>query len=496
MFKAAENAPPPTLVEFLNTLPSPLTTALVGLAPYIAQLRHWAQVVSWRSSWEDSWLALGLLWSVCLLAEFGFRYILPVAILVVLLVARYRTKPNTAPPLVTEDTLQRAISDLSAIYALIPVSNPLAHFGTLVSSVSLTQLLRISAILYIPYLILTYLVRLRVLAALVGTILLTWRARWAALLRHALWRSAFMRWTVYRAWSILSGEPLPAPAISPLSATSVSADASTPTATLRFLFTVYENQRWWMGLDWTAALLPGERPSWCSFTQHPTAPPSIFSLPAPTTVYVLDDKGQRLRRVARWQWAEPEWRVVVHREGSVRTRVERPLPREDAAGGVSASRILRAAAAGKTSRSPERHKEELELRAAGDKEKEKEGYASGESEDDGQEPYTDPDGWIYADNKWEGGSSKGGMGKYTRYRRWTRVAILTETVEAAEPGETGIQRDDVEDQATTADSRHGRAPSLDEKASIKSDGSHEDDDSDQSRLRRRLKAAVRSATLS
>lgn len=73
MSKVTDNAPPPTLVEFLNTLPSPLTTALVGLAPYIARIRHWAQVVSWRSSWEDSWLALGLLWAVCLLAEFSLR---------------------------------------------------------------------------------------------------------------------------------------------------------------------------------------------------------------------------------------------------------------------------------------------------------------------------------------------------------------------------------------------------------------------------------------
>ncbi|OCH91796.1 hypothetical protein OBBRIDRAFT_704697, partial [Obba rivulosa] len=441
MSKAVENAPPPTLVEFLNTLPSPLTTALVGLAPYIARIRHWAQVLSWRSSWEDSWIALGALWAVCLLAEFGFRYILPLAILVVLLVARLWMKPNAAPPLVTEDTLQRAISDLSTIHSLLPASHQLAPLSSL-SSISLKTLLRISVILYIPYLILTYLVRLRVLVALTGTVLLTWRARWAALLRRALWRSAFVRWTLYRGWSLLSGEPLPPPSLSPLSTASVSADPSSPTATLRFLFTIYENQRWWVGIDWTAALLPGERPSWCSVTQQPVAPPSAFTLPAPTTVYVRDEKGQRLRRTARWKWAEPEWRVVVHREGTARSRVERPLPREEPAGTGSATRILRAAAASRANRSPERIKEELELGNTGGSAKEK-GGPEGEGEDGGEEvPYTDSDGWIYADNKWEGGCSKGGMGKYTRYRRWTRVAVLTETTEPAEPGETGIQRDE------------------------------------------------------
>jgi len=54
---------------------------------------------------------------------------------------------------------------------------------------------------------------------------------------------------------------------------------------------------------------------------------------------------------------------------------------------------------------------------------------------------TDPEGWVYGDNKWEGASGKGGMGKYTRYRRWTRIAILTETVELVGPGEFGVLRD-------------------------------------------------------
>ncbi len=29
-----------------------------------------------------------------------------------------------------------------------------------------------------------------------------------------------------------------------------------------YQFSIFENQRWWVGLDWTAALLPQERPSW------------------------------------------------------------------------------------------------------------------------------------------------------------------------------------------------------------------------------------------
>jgi hypothetical protein len=52
-----------------------------------------------------------------------------------------------------------------------------------------------------------------------------------------------------------------------------------------------------------------------------------------------------------------------------------------------------------------------------------------------KEPLTDPDGWVYADNKWEMPSPKGGLGKYTRYRVWTRCAVLVEDIEELEDEE-------------------------------------------------------------
>lgn len=74
MSKAADTSAVPPLAEFLNTLPSPLVTALVGLAPHIARFRRVAQVLSWKTTWEDSWIALGILWAVCLFAETAVRY--------------------------------------------------------------------------------------------------------------------------------------------------------------------------------------------------------------------------------------------------------------------------------------------------------------------------------------------------------------------------------------------------------------------------------------
>ena len=63
----------PVLVDFLNSVPTPLTAVLVGLAPYISRIRYAAETISWKSSWVDSWLALAGWWAVCLLAELGLR---------------------------------------------------------------------------------------------------------------------------------------------------------------------------------------------------------------------------------------------------------------------------------------------------------------------------------------------------------------------------------------------------------------------------------------
>lgn len=291
-----------------------------------------------------------------------------------------------------------------------------------------------------PYLLLTFFVPLRILLAVAGTVLFTWRARWASLLRRGLWRSAHVRWAVYRGWAIISGQA-PSPNLAtlrtatPASVASAESPAEPPAHAVRFLFTVNENQRWWVGLDWTAALLPGERPSWCSASLQPMQPPAAFALPAPTTVYMRNADGTRAKRTARWRWAEPEWRVVVHKEGEPAARVERPLPKEEPLSTTAsgAARMLRAAGKmreGSISGSPERPKDKDRENDEG------EYHVGGEDEDEEEELFTDPDGWVYADNKWEGASAKGGMGKvclsYIRYMLADRTTIAVHALQTVD----------------------------------------------------------------
>jgi hypothetical protein len=252
----------------------------------------------------------------------------------------------------TEVSVQTAMGHLAALLVLLPSSPALPSFLSS-STLPSAALFRACALASIPYLILTHLVPIRVLVGLLGTIILTYRAPFAQLLRAALWRSAFVRWAVYRSWAELTGKPITSPNPIPPAVAARSAN-TTVTAQVQFAFMVYENQRWWMGLDWTAALLPGERPSWCSASQAPLPPPAAFALPAPTTAFLPVDGAPNTReqRTATWAWADPEWRFVVRREGESHVDVEGADNME-----------------------------------------------------------TDADGWVYGDNKWESHSGKGGLTK-------------------------------------------------------------------------------------
>ncbi|KAH7913175.1 integral peroxisomal membrane peroxin-domain-containing protein [Hygrophoropsis aurantiaca] len=445
----ALSSAPSTLLEFVNTVPPALTSELVALAPYIRLTRRCAEILSWKSHWEEHWLALAAWWAFCLLSEPTLRLFLPIAFLFVFGIRRWtsnRTSSSTAPVVVTEATLQATLSDIATIRSLLPVpSLSLARFP------SPSTLLRLTTILYPPYLLFTYFVPLRVSIALCGTFIFTYRAQWAVNSRASIYRSAHIRWGFYRIYALLSGVHLPPPLTSspPLAQSSLTSKSLIgevdgtvlPSPNLRFLFTVYENQRWWMGLDWTAALLPGERPSWCGASQAPLPPPSSFNLPAPAVSYIAVGSGGRAKRTAHWEWEEPEWRVMVKKEGHEGVwRVEKTPPKdkdEESAG--TALRMLRAARGrDSASASPNLNAESPER----DKGKSSEQHTEDPFAPPIQEEefLTDLDGWIYGDNKWESGSNKGGMGKYTRYRRWTRIAILVETIELVGPGDVGIVR--------------------------------------------------------
>ncbi|WFD36752.1 hypothetical protein MCUN1_003639 [Malassezia cuniculi] len=262
----------------------------------------------------------------------------------------------------------------------------------------------------------------------VGLIALTWCAPWAKLLRMTLWRSAIFRHSILSVLSLLSGSETLALAwrtSRPFHRREKKKVGSVQEYETRFEFAIFENQRWWIGLDWTAALLPNERPSWSDSDNNPVAPPAAFTLPRPSRSYTPSQQHPGLvdSRVSEWRWVDPEWTVdgaqfitsTVYKPHDVETDEKRV--REANATGAAA-----------VTDATDRHHEEAQALAL---DEDVPGLA--------RNPVTmsvDPEGWEYGDNSWDKLSKTNGIGRYTRRRRWIRRAVLVQTVEK------GIKRTD------------------------------------------------------
>ncbi|KAI8583952.1 hypothetical protein K450DRAFT_220769 [Umbelopsis ramanniana AG] len=77
---------------------------------------------------------------------------------------------------------------------------------------------------------------------------------------------------------------------------------------LVFKFEIYENQRWWLGVDWTSNMMPGERTPWTDSHNDPIPSKSAFHLPEPTTT-VTEQNDEHIMTVKEWKWVEPDWWV-------------------------------------------------------------------------------------------------------------------------------------------------------------------------------------------
>ena len=260
----------------------------------------------------------------------------------------------------------------------------------------------------------------RVVLAL-GTVALSWHSRPARVSRAILWRSR----TVRRIVAIITGLSLSPQTLTPTSstrktprqpnyppktaheiATSLAArrshtngaiippnitstphdpkSSAAPPESICFTFTLYENQRRWLGIGWTSSMLAYERAAWTDEHLNPVAPKDKYKLP--------EVEGG----VAKWRWAEDSaWEVDMGSEDEAETH-RGDIHRKRSRGGSSASTSSKVSSA-----------------------------KSRADEDEAR-------GWVFYDNKWlHGRRGVDGWGRYTRRRRWVRDAELVELDPAA-----------------------------------------------------------------
>ncbi|KAK5734457.1 hypothetical protein LTR17_008958 [Elasticomyces elasticus] len=341
----------------LVATPPQVTRALAYSHPFILPLNHIAGLLSWTTgdAWE-SFLLLSTFWFGVLYGDDVVRWAGPVVVVAALMLGMYsrrysplsstlwsgqekkvkRRRPESEQRKSLDEILETLQTFTGRCDVLLDPFLRLTEFLSTQSSATsattrpaLTSLfLRILALT--PIWILLTLPPLHIISTkrvllVLGTIGLSWHSRPARVTRTLLWRSRIVR----NALSIITGltfaGPTPSTAPTPQAVTTKTKETKTATPGVsanakpgvRFAFTLYENQRRWLGLGWTASLLAYERQAWTDEHLTETSDITLFSLP--------DTESE----TTKWRWVPgSDWKV----EGAV-TEKERSAKRIGGGGG-------------------------------------------------------------------------------------------------------------------------------------------------------------------
>ncbi|KAM0750564.1 hypothetical protein T439DRAFT_356317 [Meredithblackwellia eburnea MCA 4105] len=460
-----ENEPTPT--DLLLSTPPAILKLLTLTSPVIQSLTTFVQLVTWtHPSFFSSLLVLLAWWAICLFGRLFLLYGVNGGILAYVVwqyvtsassrysssstgagsTSRSRRGPATLTPASYTSLLHSSQLLASHVHTLrTSILHPIAshfsfsplHPGTPVPAYS-TAWLAITS--YPFYLLLTYFVPLNLIFLVIGSVGILWNAPFFKTLRTSLTKSAFVRWVGRLVLRVMRGEVGGARkewqrtksgvgipgllgrrkkqgVVDEKPVKSVAVNGGDEAEDVQLQFTVFENQRWWMGLDWTHALLPGERASWTDASLNPSSPPASFALPPPSVTYTPSptkaDPHSRIKLTTEWKWIDPEWKV--HRSGSSLPVPGSPTTASPSAPLPSPSTLPISPSVNEINSNDI---ETLFLNWA-----------------------VDDEGWQYGDNHFEKMGPKGGLGKYTRRRAWVRKAGLVERSERVSGSPSSTERD-------------------------------------------------------
>ena len=325
----------------LVATPPQVTRALAYSHPFILPINKLVGLISWSTSdpWE-SFLLLASFWGIVLYGDVVLRWAAPLLLVVLLMLGMYsrRYSPLSSTQwLSVEGTMrhERKESDGKVRHhkSLDEILETLKSF-TLRCNILLDPLLRLTDFLstqttatsastrpaltamFLRILFLLpiwyaltlpplYLITTKRVMLLVGSLILSWHSRPAMVSRTILWRSRFVRKTC----SAITGLDLNSSsgglrkqsthaAAAALATKAAAKNPSSKPQGIRFTFTLYENQRRWIGIGWTNNLLAYERSSWTDEQLNAAVPKEDFELPEV-------DGG-----IAKWRWVDgSKWTV-------------------------------------------------------------------------------------------------------------------------------------------------------------------------------------------
>lgn len=337
----------------LLATPPQVTRALAYSHSFILPLNHFVGLLSWTTGdpWE-SFLLVASFWFVVLYGNTVLRYAGPLVLVALLTFGMYtrRYSPLSSSVLTGEKQKKKAhkrgsSDELKQRKSLDEILDTLQTF-TARCNILLDPLLRLTdflstqttataattrpalttlfirILLFTPLWFILTLPPLRILTTqrivlAWGTLILSWHSRPARVSRTILWRSHAVRSLT----SLITGLDFPKPSTSSPNVPTATTATATPQPNkpvtsisspgVRFTFTLYENQRRWLGLGWTASLLSYERQAWTDEHLNTTPTPQQFTLPS------TEHSATRWRWVPGSSWAV-EGAAVIEGEKSAK----------------------------------------------------------------------------------------------------------------------------------------------------------------------------------
>lgn len=289
----------------LSSTPPAVTKALSQAYFFILAADHIFSLLTWTNddSWKSfllviSWTTLVLYYEVLVL-YFGH-------LLVVGTIAGYIYFDKNMEKKQKENPTLDAM-----VYTLSNATSRINLFISPITSLSLTthdvtRLLFTTLFLSPIYMITAFFIvtpRFIILAS--GFLVLTYHSVYARVTRAVLWRSRSVRlFTFYLTGLGFSGARFHSKSGGNL-AKGVLGVQSNDDKPVRFTYVLYENQRRWLGIGWTANLLAYERAPWTDEFLNESTSPDVFQLPGDENLGV------------EWRWVDKTWRLDLTNDGGL-----------------------------------------------------------------------------------------------------------------------------------------------------------------------------------
>lgn len=322
----------------LSSTPPQVTRALAYSHPFIVPLNYIIGLITWTSgdAWE-SFLLLASFWFFTLYIDDVLAYAGPVVMVAALIGGMYsRRFSPLSSDIWADDKGKRArsnsgseqrksldeILDTLQIFTtrcdvlMDPLLRMTEFLSTQTTATSAStrpaltamfiRLLAITPFWYLLTLPPLYIITTRRIILVLGTVGLTWHSRPARATRSILWRSRTVRiiFMLITGLKLKKGPysdqkrtALPLPPRAPKALTKALSSTGEK-AGVKFTFDIYENQRRWVALGFTANLLPNDREGWTDELNHSVPEKDLFPLPETDS------------DTMRWRWAPgSEWKV-------------------------------------------------------------------------------------------------------------------------------------------------------------------------------------------